>query len=318
MNDPHVATIATGLMQAIGRGTIDSVERLRGGGNNRVYRVTAADAHFLLKLYHYDPDDSRDRTAAEFEFSRFAWRGGIRSIPEPLAVDHTFHAALFAYVDGSAPRADAIDLADIDQALALFAALNGLRDAPASTALRFAAEACFSAADHLDVVAARVRRLERIAIDGEIDRAAGKFVTEELAPTWQHLAEHRRAALLELPAGERTLRPEQRCLSPSDFGFHNALLRRDGTFVFHDFEYAGWDDPAKTVCDFFCQPQVPIALDYWDHVVAGIDAAVGADSCLADRARLLLDVYRIKWCCIALNEFPVSYTHLTLPTNREV
>ena len=39
---------------------------------------------------------------------------------------------------------------------------------------------------------------------------------------------------------------ETRCLSPSDFGFHNALLEATGKLRFVDFEYAGWDDPAKT------------------------------------------------------------------------
>ena len=56
---------------------------------------------------------------------------------------------------------------------------------------------------------------------------------------------------------ETELAPQHRCLSPSDFGFHNALLRgRPGVpgardWVFLDFEYFGWDDPAKTV-PIFC------------------------------------------------------------------
>src|SRR6185503_11886129 len=46
-------------------------------------------------------------------------------------------------------------------------------------------------------------------------------------------------------------------LSPSDFGYHNAVLADDETVRFFDFEYAGWDDPAKLVCDFFNQVEVP-------------------------------------------------------------
>ena len=63
-------------------------------------------------------------------------------------------------------------------------------------------------------------------------------------------------AQLGLPS-ERPLDQQDRCLSPSDFGFHNALAQGE-TVRFIDFEYAGWDDPAKTVCDFFHHPGVPV------------------------------------------------------------
>ena len=58
------------------------------------------------------------------------------------------------------------------------------------------------------------------------------------------------------------LSPDDCCLSPSDFGFHNALVDDDGQVTFLDFEYAGRDDPAKLVSDFFCQPEIPVPLDY--------------------------------------------------------
>ena len=50
---------------------------------------------------------------------------------------------------------------------------------------------------------------------------------------------------------EQELLEQYRTLSPSDFGFHNALRTPAGTMVFLDFEYFGWDDPAKTGFGFF-------------------------------------------------------------------
>ena len=38
--------------------------------------------------------------------------------------------------------------------------------------------------------------------------------------------------------------------SPSDFGFHNALLKDNGKLCFLDFEYFGRDDPVKLMADF--------------------------------------------------------------------
>ena len=98
-------------------------------------------------------------------------------------------------------------------------------------------------------------------------RRRAAFIEHELAPMWQQTAAQveQRAAELGLPLlAEIPL--EDRCLSPSDFGFHNAL-QSAARLSFIDFEYAGWDDPAKLVCDFFCQPAVPVPQEYWQTVV---------------------------------------------------
>src|SRR5262249_22829926 len=94
-----------------------------------------------------------------------------------------------------------------------------------------------------------------------------------------------------------------RRVSPSDFGFHNALLGPDGTMKFIDFEYAGWDDPAKTICDFFCQPERPVPMEFWGLFHEAIARHIGDPDRLRRRVELLLPVYRLKWCCIMLNEF---------------
>lgn len=72
---------------------------------------------------------------------------------------------------------------------------------------------------------------------------------------------------------------------------------------FFDFEYAGWDDPAKLVCDFFCQLAVPVPFTYWREFLGVLQKARGWNSLVEKRAKILLSVYRIKWCCIALNDF---------------
>ena len=73
---------------------------------------------------------------------------------------------------------------------------------------------------------------------------------------------------------------------------------------FIDFEYAGWDDPAKMVCDFFCQPAVPVPRSHLERFLAAVTAVTGgAGDTLHARVTLLLPAYEIKWCCIMLNEF---------------
>ena len=92
-------------------------------------------------------------------------------------------------------------------------------------------------------------------------------------------------------------------MSPSDFGFHNALLDSLGRLCFFDFEYAGWDDPAKLVGDFFCQVEVPVSRRFLAGFAEGIASTYPQPDALIERIQLLFPVYQLKWCCIVLNEF---------------
>jgi hypothetical protein len=102
---------------------------------------------------------------------------------------------------------------------------------------------------------------------------------------------------------EAEIPPAERCVSPSDFGFHNALSGADGSLRFIDFEYAGWDDPAKMVCDFFLQPALPVDTVHYDHFFAGTLGDWPGVERLAVRAKLMQPLFALKWCCIMLNPF---------------
>jgi hypothetical protein len=166
-----------------------------------------------------------------------------------------------------------------------------------------ASESCFSIADHLQIVEHRLSRLA--ALDPQAPRVAeaDRFISATLRPAWNavksRLAREARALGLDMHS---RLADAECCLSPSDFGFHN-VLADDGRLVFIDFEYAGRDDPAKLVVDFFCQPEVPVPLRYLDRFIAGLAEGLKLDAAATARCRLLLDACRIKWVCIMLNDF---------------
>jgi hypothetical protein len=96
---------------------------------------------------------------------------------------------------------------------------------------------------------------------------------------------------------------DMRCLSPSDFGFHNALREPSGALRFVDFEYAGWDDPAKLVGDFFNQVQVPVPPALFGAFARRVAAQFADPERNLARYELLLPVYAMKWITIMLNDF---------------
>ncbi len=164
-----------------------------------------------------------------------------------------------------------------------------------------AKEACFSVAAHEALVRTRVERLREGA-----SLAAGlrDFLERELGPHLERVSAWIGAATgaggvdrnAELPAAARTL-------SPSDFGFHNALRRPDGTLVFIDFEYFGWDDPAKTVADFFLQPAVPLPERLRRPFYRRLCDVYRPAADLGRRLPPIYALLSLKWCLIVLNPF---------------
>jgi len=94
-----------------------------------------------------------------------------------------------------------------------------------------------------------------------------------------------------------------RLISPSDFGFHNALKADDGRISFVDFEYAGWDTAGKLVGDAFNQVKVPLPMSAYAGFRDRIAALFARPRDVARACDALLPVYGIKWVTILLNEF---------------
>ena len=307
MNDRELEIAAGELAAQAGYTMQGPLQSLAGGRNNRVFVIETTTRPLVLKQYFCDSESGWGRLEVEFAFARFAWEHGTRSLPEPIAMDGDRHLGLFAYVAARRLSAEDVTSQRVVEALDLFASLNAQRQSPAAAVLPPAAEACFSLAEHLATVDRRVARLQDRAgrdTGDEIDRQLHEFVAGRLRPCWANVQTQAAGEAAKMNLKRETPLPfEHRCLSPSDFGFHNAILTDDDQLVFCDFEYAGWDDPAKLVCDFFCQVQLPVPIEHWPAVVGRVVDALKLPGWHRERMGMLLPVYRIKWCCIMLNEF---------------
>ena len=252
-----------------------------GGANNRLCRARSATAEIMIKAYHHGAADQRDRFAAEQRFYQL----GLPQTARPLAWDAENRLGVFTVIHGRKLSAWQITADDVKQFCDWICSLQEAEGSKISSA----ADACFTMRDHAALLQRRLLRLAEAPGEHAGFRA---FVTDELAPHIQRV----------LGGIDTSDQPTPRILSPSDFGFHNALKDDAGRLWFFDFEYAGWDDPAKLLCDFFCQPQVPVSLEHAGFFVAALQQATG-DAALPGRFRQLLPLHAAKWACILLNEF---------------
>jgi len=290
----------------------EALERARGetvtaaypcaaGANSEVWEVATADgARYFVKRYPAVGAGEADRLDTEFAALAFMARHGVDQVPEVVCALPAERVGVFSFVEGTPLSSADVGESEVRQAAAFLARLHELRGAAGARELPVAKEACFSIAAHEGLVRARVARLRA----GSDDAALRAFLDCDLVP---HL--DRVSAWLGIEAAAAGLDPRAelpfpaRTLSPSDFGFHNALRRPDGTLVFIDFEYFGWDDPAKTVADFLLQPAVPVPERLRRPFCRRMSDVYGPAVDLGRRLPPIYALLSLKWSLIVLNLF---------------
>lgn len=270
-----------------------SITPIFGGANNRGYKVSQGRKKFFVKAFPDQGPVSLAKLENEFNFSCFLYERGVRQLPRPLAkCSHTL-MALYEFVDG-----EPVTLCrkfDVTEALKFISAINHPDLLADSALLPLASDCPSSLSGFAELVDKRLTRFTDFTPGCEVDEQCLDYVAELDAYYRQCVSEMRNNAG---EAWERTL--EADVISPSDFGFHNAINTKQG-IVFLDFEYAGRDSCWKMVADFFCQPKVPVSLGYITHFFRDPKF-----SFLANRPKQFLIAFKlsqIKWCLIMLNEF---------------
>lgn len=289
---------------------------LKGGGNNRVFRVQVPSGSLVLKEYFQHEEDPRDRLEAEYTFIKHVWSMGVRALPQPIARLPLRQLALYSWIDGQRVAAGDVNESLVLQAAAFVRDINKHRHAFAGSAaeasliteerpcLPLASDACFTLAEHMASIEARLSGLITMPAMDDLARQAVRFAEQEIAPAWRAATSRFRDKVIAAKADIHALVPiADRVISPSDFGFHNAILKADGGVAFIDFEYAGWDDPAKLICDFFSQVAVPVPIACRQVFEETFTACLEDGAAVRQRCDWLLPLYRIKWCCMALGCF---------------
>lgn len=270
---------------------LDACSSVVGGWNNRVYRLKGKTKHYCLKWYNQHQQTLR--LEREFAFLKYAKRLGIRSITTPIACSVQYSWALYDWVDGT-PYTQ-VRAQQVQQALGFILQLNPTPQAWQQLAP--ASEFCRDLDSHFNYLRLRLEKVANLD-----DPAVVTLWKDQILPLWEqiksrwHTLKRSQSRLFEI------LQPDEYCASPSDFGFHNALQTQTGP-VFIDFEYAGRDDPAQLVCDFFCQFEVPAPLAEFDAFSSEFAKLYPRQDWHLARMHLLMPLHRLKWLCIALNHF---------------
>lgn len=282
---------------------IVSAQSLKGGRNSRVWLLHGDNQQWIGKEYFSHPKDHRDRLGTEFGALRFLRAHGVDQVPSALACDRERGMALYSFLPGRTPASG-----DTAHALAMGAfakRLWELRTAvTADDGIGFASEACLCAGEIGRQVRGRLKRLRACDPESPLAGELLEFVDHHLTPAldfWEARAGERFAV-----AGRDFWLPLPRelwTLSPSDFGLHNTLYVPGEPLRFLDFEYFGWDDPAKLLSDVLLHRGVPLSRDQKLAVSREFRTIFGESTDFSTRVKAYVPLLGLKWCCILCNEF---------------
>ena len=277
-----------------------TVSPLSGGANNHLFSCRGPEGELVIKRYReQDFGSDVSRRQAEVAFLKHASQTAPEFVPQLLATHDSYEMIAISRINGDAypPGARVAD-SEIEAAIRFYRQLNEDKERVGHYPIS-AREGYLSISEHLTHIEQRLAALSADHLPADVRRAA-RTAIDAVKRRFDKATEVSLRSIATSEVSDQ-LHPENAQLSPGDFGFHNAL-RRARTPIFIDFEYAGSDDPAKTVADFFLQPKVPVDPVLFEQVVSAMAISLPAGS-LKTRSRLLGRLLSVKWLAIILAPF---------------
>jgi hypothetical protein len=268
-----------------------------GGANNQVYLWENATGRAIVKLYGPPTQGMPDRFIAEAEFLEYANTVAEDFVPQLLNSDSDLRVVAMEYIEGGNFDGNARPtLADIQRASEFLRLLNSDHSTARQLITNHAADGFLRLTEHAQNTEQRIDSLASDHLPQAFQKPSNALISN-VKQSWVGVSRKLTGALSEGTIVDE-LDEKYCCLSPSDFGFHNAISSAKGT-KFHDFEFAGWDDPTKAVVDFFLQPRIRISSGHIPLMQEAIASTIPIDI-LQRRTTILSSILQVKWITIVL------------------
>jgi hypothetical protein len=265
-----------------------AIQAATSGANSRIFRVDTAAGVFALKSYPSRANDTRNRADVEWRALLFLNSRGVTSVPRPFARDADGHFLLMEWIEGSLLKSH--EPGHVAQAAQFIAQIFSLSSDAEAAQFPLASEACLSADE---IIAQIETRLPLLANHGPL----GSFLATTFHPALLRAKEHAR------PGAGPELDATLRRLIPADFGFHNVVREPAGKLRYIDFEYFGWDDPAKVTADFLLHPAMTLNEAEQRDFVSAMRAALAHDLDFDARLKRHIPLFALRWVLILFNPF---------------
>lgn len=271
-----------------------------GGINNSVFVLETGRKKFIIKIYPKNRHGSLRRLKAESDFLSYANSVCPEFTPKLIAVNQNIQSILMEYCEGTSIADISLNKEKgVHSAVLFMKQLNNKREEARKVISQQATEGFHRISEHIENVRLRLKTLNSNHISKKL-RDRSNSIIEKLHTTFNITNERVKKHLNNSDHLDRIIQ-DSFFVSPGDFGFHNAIMKRN-SIIFLDFEYSGWDDPAKIIIDFFLQPRVPISENEESFSkFIEVFTQYTEKQKLLERIRILRPILCIKWMTIIVS-----------------
>jgi len=252
---------------------------------------------YALKHYPDRLSDNRLRLKTEFQTLSLLHQKNITNVPKAVEKDEDLNIGIYEWITGEPITDPTLD--DLEQVILFVGKLHLLSQIIKKNDLNLASEACLSAANLLCQIE---KRLSRLKLVSENFPELSVFLEQRFEPLLA-VVKDESYYLWPIESRGSNLPRTKQTLSPSDLGFHNAILQEDGKINFIDFDYFGWDDPVKLTADFIWHPAMELNSDITEEWKAAMLNLFSAYQDFPKRLDAAMPLYGLRWAMIILNEF---------------
>ena len=251
-----------------------SFTEIEGGRNSNIYKIAGEKQVYALKIY--PESKGRERIRRESYIYKIADKCLSKYTPRMIRESIEENWMLFSWIN--ADRAKIFTLNDISHICNFLEEINNTSKVTEEKTIN-AADACF---------ARETTIIESIAVYANIlnnsKRCISRLNDKKVRSHWKEI-------------------DKQKIISPSDMGVHNTLRVNKGV-KFIDFEYAGYDDLAKLVCDIVIHPEYKLNKKKEDYLINEIaKKGLTADEAWIKRYEDIKETRVCIWQTIMLRQY---------------
>ena len=269
---------------------ITSIDKINRVGNSNVYKlIDKNNQSFVLKEYPNEQIEIKPRIKNELRALNLLKK--FPNVPRILSFSEELNIMILKYIEGK--KINKITTQNISQSIMFITKLHNL--SKKISHYNNATEACLKADDLISQIDARFNKLKSFE-NKDIKKTLNKLIELNIK------LKNRAYDIWPRDNIKKNLSRSFLTLSPSDFGFHNALIDKNKCITFIDFEYFGLDDPVKLLSDFLWHPAMSLTTNQKLLFTKEFFKIFKNDCLLKKRLNAAYSLYGLRWCLIILNK----------------
>ena len=281
------------------------ISKIKEGRNNHVYLYKEKNNKFIIKKFKNCFYTKYDRYFTEKIFIEYLKKKNIKNIPNIVGSNKKKKIIYFSYIEGKQiirPKKN-----HLNECLNFLKQIN-YKTTYKNFKFQKASDACLSIKDHINTCESRINKLiiKYNYKKNNENKKIYNFLKKQIIPEFKIIKSNIKNLFTKTQI-KKKLNNNKLILSPSDFGFHN-IITKDNQIYFIDFEYAGWDDPRKLLCDFILNPDYSISKKDKIFFLTNFDQKFKTKISNSDEFRVILKFHFLKWVCVIISQIDLKFS----------